>query len=168
MNQAIQYLTQRLNEQLKLRFGLSEDVVIAGRLINSNGSVPEENQGKVIFSIVNVTSEANRQFYGQKVGFANAGKQETPPLLLNVELLLTANCSDELESAKFLAAGIQFFHECPFFTAETNPSFPAELEKVTVEICNLSLPELDALWSAVGTPMIPSAMYRMRILQTNS
>ncbi len=168
MDQAIEYLTEQLNKQLKLKFGLFEDIVVTGKLINSDGSIPEESKNRVILSIVNITSETNRQFTGQKVGFANASNQETPPLLLNVELLLTSNLSDELESAKFLTAAIHFFHEHSHFTAEIESSLPADLEKVTVEMCNLSLTELDALWSAIGTPMIPSALYRVRIVLTSS
>lgn len=167
MNQAIEYLTKRLNNHLKQIFGLPEDIVIAGRLVDSKGSVPMENQNKLVLSIVNITAEEIRPVYGQKVGFAK-GEVREQQLVLNLDLLLTANFSNELEAARFLTAGIQIFHEQPYFTKEIDPTLPFELNKVTLEMQNLSLKELEALWGAIGTSMLPAAMYKVRTVQTNS
>ena len=167
MNQVLELLTRQLNNDLKKTFDLSEDIAIAGRLVDSDGNVPVVNQNKLIFSLVNITAEMNRPIYGQKVGFANKELSENQPLFMNVDLLLTSNFSDELETAKFLSAGIQFFHGSSVFNKETDPSFPTELDKVNMEIYNLSLKELNDLWSSIGTSMIPSALYKVRVIQVN-
>ena len=167
MDHAIEFLAQQLNQHIKQAFGPSEDLVIVGRLTDGNGSIPEENRNKLILSLVNITADATQSFYNKPVGFANAAITESQPLFLNLDFLLTANFSNALETTKFLTAGIRFFHERPNFSTDSDPSFPSDLHKITLEMYNLSLKELDSLWSALNTSIIPSVLYKVRMIHTS-
>ena len=167
MDEAIEFLAKQLNQHIKQTFGLSEDMVIVGRLKDENGSSPPQNENKLVLSLVNVTTDVSRPMYKKHVGFASAGMAESQPLFLHLDFLLTANFSKELETVKFLTAGIRFFNDRSLFEPESDPSFPEGLNKITLEMYNLSLKELDSLWSAVGTNLIPSALYKIRVISTN-
>jgi hypothetical protein len=167
MDQAIEFLAEQLNQHIKQTFGLSEDAVIVGRLKDDKGLSPPQNENKLVLSLINVTTDVGPRIYNQRVGFASSDTVKRQPLFLNLDFLMTANFSSELETTKFLTTGIRFFHERPDFSAESVPSFPEDLSKITLEMYNLSLKELDSLWSAVGTHLIPSAMYKIRVISAN-
>lgn len=163
----INFLAEELSTFLKNELGVTEKRVNVERLVDHNGDEIQENQNKLVFSLTNITSDINKSMYSSKVGFTHGAAQLNSPLFLNIDFLLAASFMNELEGMKFLSSGMKFFHEHSLFNRETNPNLPEGVEKVSVEMCNLSIQDLEATWSAIGARMIPATMYKIRIVTNN-
>lgn len=169
MKQAISFLSETLNRHLKNQFGLDEDRVRIGRLINQDGTIPAENNNKLVFSFVNLTQETIKAFSSNQMGFTSRGYQKNQtPLYLNLEILVAAMFDDENESLKFLSGAVEFFHENAFLEKSAQPGMPENVDKITLEIVNLSLQDADAMWSAIGAKAMPSVLYKVRVISINS
>ena len=66
-----------------------------------------------------------------------------------------------LESLRFLSAALEFFYERPVFSA-------AGVERLSVQMLNLTIQDLHNLWSISGGKYLPSALYKLRMVTNRS
>ncbi len=167
LDKALQFITKLLNHELKLSFGLTDDVVVLGSLINLDGSVTKNIENKVIISIINLEHEKTVKNTGGYITDAQ-GKfgKVNPPVYLNIYLLIAANYNAEnyLEALKMLSAVIGVFQSAMVFTPETYPDLDSTIERLTFEIFNVPVQELSHLWSGIGAKYVPSMLYKVRMI----
>jgi len=163
----LSFITDLLNQELKLTFGIDEDKVVASSLINPDGSIASNIENKIVVSVINLEHETTRKHLSAYVkdGSQNFGKV-APPVQLNLYVLVSANydSTNYLEANKMLSAVIGVFQAHPYFTKESNPSMQKPLEKLTFEIYNLPINELSHIWSGIGAKYVPSIIYKIRML----
>lgn len=168
MDKALQFLFDQLNSALKNQFGVTENMVAVGRIKTLDGIFPQENENKLILSVLNISLENERRFNDSRMGFASSGKAtKISPLHLNLNVLLAANDSDELEGLKLLQCGIQYFQAHPTFSKSSNAELSEEIDKITIEPYPLSLKETESVWNSLGCVALPSVMYKVRVLMSN-
>jgi len=54
------------------------------------------------------------------------------------------------------------------FTPSNTPSLDPKIEKLSVEMVNLSTEKLNNLWATLGAKYIPSVLYKLRMLSFDS
>jgi len=164
---ALIFITELLNKELKMSFGINDDRVVASSLINPDGSIAGNTENKMVVSIINLEHETTMKSMNNyiKDGTNNYGKK-TPPVHLNIYVLISANydSSNYLEANKMLSAVIGVFQAHPYFSKQTNPEMQSPLEKLTFEIFNLPINELSHIWSGIGAKYVPSIIYKLRML----
>ncbi|TNE53998.1 MAG: DUF4255 domain-containing protein [Bacteroidetes bacterium] len=168
IDKALSFITTYVNQELKASFGLSEDKVIAGSLINPDGSVTENMENKIIVTIINIENETfagNTQSAYKQSGENNYAKQE-PPLYINLYLLFAANYTSKnyLESLKMLSAAIAMIQANPTFERNNFPEMDPQIDRLTMEIHNIPINELSHIWSGIGAKYVPSMIYKLRML----
>jgi hypothetical protein len=57
-----------------------------------------------------------------------------------------------------------FFQAKHSFNAQNSAAFPASMEKLSVELVNLSIHEINNVWSILGAKYMPSIAYKVRML----
>jgi hypothetical protein len=175
---SLSFLTQQLNDYLKLRTNDPE----TNRIFLT--SVATENTGVVIpdsslgLSLINIEEE--RHFKDQKTTVLNENgiaQKMNPEIKLNLFILISANFQDTdsndtsddyVEGLKQLSYVISFFQSKNVFTPENSPSlvsFDSELKKLVVELYSYSFEQLYNFWSVVGTKYLPSVLYRVKLLR---
>jgi hypothetical protein len=167
LHNALSFLRDQLNQSIGMKFRLlpDEDMVIVGKLILSDGSIPEDIKNKMVLSFVNLDLETQMGSSDTRMGFAPSGKSDRLSMHnVNVNVLLTSNFFDENEALKFLSAALKFFHGTPSFDRSSHPEMDEGLDKISVEVCNLSLLEFNSLWSSIGAKATPSILYKVRII----
>jgi hypothetical protein len=161
------FLTELLNQELKVTFGFNDNRVVASSLVNPDGSMPSNAENKIVISVVNLEHETFMKSGGNYVtdGAMNYGKI-APPVYLNLYLLVSANydSNNYIEANKVLSAIIGVFQANPYFNRQTNPEMQVPLEKLTMEIFNLPINELSHIWSGIGAKYVPSIIYKVRML----
>ncbi|MDG1334110.1 MAG: Pvc16 family protein [Crocinitomicaceae bacterium] len=168
MNQTFEFISGQLNETLKLQLGTDNKMVTIGRLKKLDGTLAQESINKLLLSVVNISLEENARFSDSRMGFATQGKVSTQPVMqMNVYMLAAANYEDELEGLKMLRLVIQYFQANSFFDQKTNPALPEEIQKITLEACNLSLQDVESVWKVMGSNAVPSMLYKLRIHMVN-
>lgn len=164
---ALTFVSDFLNKEIKLNYGIDENRVVVSSLINPDGSVSENTENKVIISVINLEHETTVKSLNNYVaGNANNFGKTAPPVYLNLYLLVSANydSGNYLEALKMLSSVIGIFQSNTYFTKQKNPELPSPLEKLTFEIFNLPINELSHIWSGIGAKYVPSIIYKVRMI----
>ncbi len=163
---AIEFTTKVFNQFIKNKFGLDENAVLANNIVDQNGTVPLENQNKIIISIIHIEQETTKQFYGRNQKLPD-GNYVNKPLTqrYNLYLLITPNFDNYNETLKFLNASIQFFQANEILDATTNADIPSDLNKLEFELQKgESYMQMQNLWTALGAKYRPSLIYKMKLV----
>ncbi|SRR6266481_5448728 len=166
IDKAMNFIVSELNNVLSARFQPNENLAILSNLSNPDGTLPPRIENKIVLSLLNVEREAaaNGGNWPTRSGPDNFGRV-SPPLALNLLLLVTASFSSNYgEALKFLGNVMGFFQGKPSFNSQNSSTFPGEMEKLSVELVNLSIHEINNVWSILGAKYMPSVVYKMRML----
>jgi hypothetical protein len=166
IDKAMTFIVGELNNVLLARFQSNENLVILSSVSNPDGTLPAGIESKILLSLINVEREpaANSGTWPARSGTEGFGRV-SPPLSLNLLLLITASfASNYTEALRFLGSVMGFFQGKPSFNAQNSPSFPAEMEKLSMELVNLSIQEINNVWAILGAKYMPSVVYKMRML----
>lgn len=161
------FITELLNQELKMSFGFNDNRVVASSLVNPDGSIPSNAENKIVISVVNLEHETAMKSMGNYMtDGGNSFAKMAPPVHINLYLLISANydSSNYIEANKVLSAIIGVFQANPYFNRQTNPEMQTPLEKLTMEIFNLPINELSHIWSGIGAKYVPSIIYKVRML----
>ena len=166
INLAIQLLAGQLNQYLRRTYNLGEDVVVVSNLLEMDGSVAANVNNKLVVFLVNIEKDAVpfRQVSSHDVG--RREMQGSAPYYFNLYLMMTANFTGNSysEALKFLSSTISFFQKNYVIDHQTAPEMDSRIEKLILDIENLSIQDLSNLWGALGGKYLPSIMYRVRMV----
>lgn len=163
IHQVLPAIVGELSEFLQTQFGIGEDQIALGNIVNQDGSIAVDGN-KLVVSLCNIGRDGSK-------GAINTMGSNTPPVYINLYVIFAAvynqsniNNQDYLEALKIMSGVISFFQGKNAFDAHNCPDFPAEADKVYMEIENVEFRELVNLWSLTGAKYTPSVVYRIRSL----
>ncbi|MFT5162276.1 MAG: hypothetical protein ACI9FJ_000844 [Alteromonadaceae bacterium] len=167
LNQSLLVVKQKLEQHLKNRFGLQENIVVLNPLVEPDGSAPQKNQNKMVITLINLVQETNKQYSAGHQRRGQSVIKVNPALYFNLYVLFTASFDDYEEALKFLNATIGFFQ------ANISLNCTSELKAAGVmtlkfDIEDATHNELHSLWSAMGAKYRPSIMYKVRSVSIQS
>ena len=166
---AIAQVASQLNQALKRQFMVSEDLVVTSNLHEQDGTVATQVVNKVAVFLVNIERESVPG--GTHGGAAMLRSTlSAPPVHLNLMVMFAANFGggNYPEALKFLSSIVAFFQGRPVFTHQNTPDLDPRIDKLTLEIENLSLSDLSNLWGVLSGKYLPSVLYRMRLLSLDA
>jgi hypothetical protein len=166
INLAVQLLATQLNQYLRRTYNLNEDVVAVSNLLEVDGSVAANINNKLVVFLVNIEKDSVpfRQVNLHEVGEREV--QSSVPLYFNLYLMMTANFTGNNypEALKFLSSTIHFFQKNHVVTHQTAPEMDERIEKLILDIENLSIQDLSNLWGSLGGKYLPSILYKVRMV----
>jgi hypothetical protein len=164
IHQVLPAIVRELTEYLESRFGISDDQVTLGNVVNQDGSLAVDGN-KLVVSLINIARD------GSKGSMSGLGGNDHPPVFVNLYVIFAGvynqsniSSQDYLESLKMISGVISFFQARCMFDAHTTPDFPADAGRIVCEIENVEFRELVNLWSLSGAKYVPSIIYRFRSL----
>lgn len=166
INAAINQLALNLDEALRKTFHLDENIVVVSNTVEQDGSLPLQANNKVALSLINI----EREIYSKKHTTMGAGFSRAPisnqPVHLNIYVMVSIcfGGNNYLESMKFLSNTIVFFQRHPVFDHANSPEMDDRIEKLILDIENLSIQDLSNLWGVLGGKYFPSVLYRVRMV----
>jgi hypothetical protein len=94
----------------------------------------------------------------------------TPPLYIDLFVLFFANFNDKNypEGLGVISRTISFFQQNPWFTRENLPGLDPEIDKLTFEMVNLEMTDLNYLMGMIGAKYLPSVYYKVRVIPFRS
>lgn len=167
LEKALIFISNLLNKELKMSFGLTDDVVVAGSLINLDGSITKNIENKVVLSIINLEHEKTTKHHGEYLHTTKGGYNKTnPPVHLNLYILVSANYNSDnyMEALKMLSNVIGVFQATKVFTSETYPDLAPFIQRMTFETYNVPVQELSHVWGGIGAKYVPSMVYKVRMV----
>ena len=157
-------VTQTLNGLLALE-GL--DITL-----DSPASLPASSNGGDSFAAVNLylyQVTENPFTKNQPWVTRPDGVQEYPPLALNLYYLLTPYASDPLSAHRVLTHAMQTLYVNSTLTGvDLADPLRLSVERLTINLCQMSLEELTRIWNALQTPYRLSVSYEVRIVLIES
>jgi hypothetical protein len=166
INLAVQLLASQLNQHLRRTYNLGEDVAVISNLLELDGSIAANVNNKLVISLVNIEKDnvPFRNVSSHDMG--SRGVQSSAPLYFNLYLMMTANFTGNSypEALKFLSSTIGFFQKNHVIDHQSAPEMDARIEKLILDIENLSIQDLSNLWGALGGKYLPSILYRIRMV----
>jgi hypothetical protein len=161
---ALAIIKDELNNHLNLEFGLQEDQVVLGELLDNSGAVPKKNENKLVLSLLQIEEENSLSGQFPASRSADGDIISAKPQALNLEVLVSSLFTDYSEALRMLSTTLSFFQGRPFFNAVEISNFPQELERLSVEMVRLSYADRYHLWKALGSRQRPFLLFRFRLL----
>jgi len=166
IDKSFQFVLKYLNREFELSYGLGRDVVVAGSVVNPDGSMANGFEDRIVMSLIGLEQENSIKNGQHMHPVGNNFTKSTVPVYLNMYLLFSANfdSGNYLEGLKMISKVILTFQANPFFSNKTHPEMNGDLEKLTFEIYNLSTSDISHVWSGIGAKYMPSIVYKVRMI----
>jgi hypothetical protein len=168
---ALSQLAGQLNDHLRRRFQLSEDLAVLSNLHEQNGALVPLVSNKLVLFLAGIERDtvAYRAGSGQSLGLGGAALNRPEPIYLNLLMMCAANFSGSNypEALKFLSGAIGFFQSRPVLDHQNSPGLDTRLERLILNIENLSSSEMHSLWGIHSGRYLPSVLYRVRMVSVD-
>ena len=158
IDNALNVLVSELNNFFRIKYQLSEDIIILSNIVNSSGENTYKDENKLIVSLINIEEE--------KIIQKANGNHKNAPLYINIYILISTSFNEKLinEALKFLSSVIAFFQSKRKFTNTNTASLSSNIDKLLVDIHNLNTNDLSNVYSYLGTKYTPSIAYKVSML----
>jgi hypothetical protein len=164
---ALTYIRDILNEHFKNEFFISESKVILSNLVKADGSSAMDVDGKIVFFLISLEEESTLKNSINRSSNQDFGSfaQKSPTLHVNMQLLFCANFDSKVyvEGLSYLSSLVRFFQINRKITIDF-PGTSGNNNKLSFELCKLDYAQLSHLWSAIGTKLMPSVVYKVGLL----
>jgi uncharacterized protein DUF4255 len=168
---AVTGIALQLNQSLRRTFKIAEDLVVVSNLTEPDGNMVSQVSNKLALFLVNIEKDGMPYRASQATagGFGRGGISHAP-VHLNLLLLFAATFSgtNYPESLKFISHTIGFFQSRPVFDHQNTPELDSRIDKLMLDIENLSIADLSNLWGILSGKYMPSVMYRVRVVTIDS
>lgn len=167
MHNTLAYIRDILNQYFKNEFSISENKVVLSNLVNPDGTIAQNNDGKIVFFLLNLEEESaiKNNISRSSTHSAESFTQRKPRIHLNLKLLFCANFTGKnyVEGLRYLTSLIQFFQqnnriETRFSGKEANSN------RILFELSKLNYNDMSHVWSTIGSKLMPSALYTVRFI----
>lgn len=162
---AINQIAFQLNQFLKSLFDLTEDIVVVSNILEQDGTVAPNANNKLLLFLVNIEKDTapGRGPNGGRPGAQHA-LVSTPPLYLNLYMMVAGHFNQYPEALKFVSNTIGFFQRRPVFDHQNTPELDRKIEKLVLDIENLDIKDLSTLWGVLSGKYLPSILYKVRMV----
>lgn len=168
---AITGIAAQLNQSLRRTFKIGEDLVIVSNLTEPDGNLVSQVPNKLALFLVNIEKDTlpYRPSALSHAGMGRASMSQAP-VHLNLMMMFAATFSgtNYPEALKFISHTIGFFQSRPVFDHQNTPELDQRIDKLMLEIENLSISDLSNLWGILSGKYMPSVLYRVRMVAIDS
>ena len=151
-------ISDRLDEYVKNKLSLTEDAVIISSIVDIKGNVNQDIENKICVFLLNIEEEkVTKNVSSQIPGVRN-------PVSMNLYLVFSAYFSNfnYLESLQYISIVIEFFQNHNYFDNLNTPMLSNRVDKLYAEFNNISMDEINKLWSNIGANYVPSVSYKIK------
>lgn len=160
---AIKHLANQLNQFLKRSLTITEDIVVVSNLIDQDGSLAPNLSNKIVMFLTRI--ERDTMPFRTADGMART-TSNTAPIYLNLYVMVAANftANNYPDALKFISDVIGFFRKQAIFDRYSTPDLDQKIEKLILDIENLTIHEMSNVWGLLGCKYLPSVLYRVRMV----
>lgn len=164
---AINHIASSTNQHLMRAFGLHEDVVVVSNILEQDGTVATHVDNKIVVSLVNIEKDT-LPLAQHNTGASSASRvtDTNLPIHFNLYLMFASYFSGNnyQEGLKFLSNTISYFQAQSVFNHQNSPGLDRKIDKLVMDIQNLSMDDLGNLWGILSGKYLPSVLYKVRMV----
>ncbi|MBW3530717.1 DUF4255 domain-containing protein [Shewanella sp. NKUCC06_TVS] len=164
LDSCMETIAYSLNQHLKIRFQLSEDIVVISSLANQDGSVCSNVNNKIVLFITSIEKETSMVQASREI--SHSKYLMAKPIFINLYIMVSANFtgSNYGESLKFISSVIAFFQVNSVFNHQNHPDMNKGIDKIVLDIENVPIQDLSSIWGMLGAKYVPSILYKVRMI----
>lgn len=167
--EALQIVENSLRTYLEQRLGTGPGTMVC----LGNVAMADQNNDlddKLIISLVNIEEESSLKNARTVRSSALTGGStyHNAPVSLNLYLLFSANFANNYDNAlRILSLVLEFFQGQRTFTSppSTDPDRLNARAELSFNLYTMTFEQLNHLWGALGGKQLPSALYRVYLVQ---
>jgi len=169
IDQALDFICKQVNAYLCNKLGITDgSTLIQLANISWNDSESTASNGNdrsnAFISLVNIEEDRISKSPQNYVRNGSDIVYKSPKIFLNLYILFSVNLTSYSESLKRLSYIIQFFQYKNVFNGVNSPDIPAGINELVLDLMTLSYQDLNNLWGIMGSKYLPSAMYKVRLI----
>jgi Pvc16 N-terminal domain len=167
----LKLVRQRMNEVFANQYPRVEEWVILSNIVSQDGNVFEESKNKIVMVLSNIQHETMISTFTRTVPIkGEMYAVVTPPLYIDLFLLFYANFFDRNygEGLTMISETISFFQQNPTFNHDTLPDLDKSIDKLTFEMVNLAISDLNYVMGMMSAKYLPSVYFKVRLLTFQS
>lgn len=160
----LDYIQKILNQHIKNRNPDSADKVVLSNLVENDGPL---TKNKIVLFLLQIEEESSLKNSGIKKSISGSSfSNSSAPMYLNLHVFFCMNfqADNYFEGLKYLTWIVNFFQSNKIIKLPTSAGFTNDADKITVELCKTSYDQLSNIWSAIGSKLMPSALYQIRLV----
>jgi len=159
----LELVRQKLNESLRNADPVMDDWVILSNIADHAGRPYEPAQNKIVMILAGIQQETT---ITNLPPARRVSEVAAPTLYVDLFVLFLANFYDGNYPAGLgmISETISFFQQHPVFTPDNLPGLDPAIDKLTFEMNNLALADLNDLMQMIGAKYLPSVYYRVRMI----
>ncbi len=168
---ALVRVRDKLNEFFRNIHSDTDDRVMLSNILDHENRFNSPTRDKLVMFLANITHENSISTYNRNVQVSgDRYAVVAPPLYIDLHVLFLANYYDKnyVEGLGIISETISFFQQNPYFTHDNLPSLGPDIDKLTFEMVNLDITDLNYLMSLAGAKYLPSVFYKVRMLEFQS
>lgn len=170
IHSALDTIRTELDEYLKNISSLNINNASVIKLCNVLGQdnevkIPDESLGMTLINI-----EEERTLKSQVTSRKNSNGSVlsfNPEIKLNLYILISANFKEYEKSLSFISYVLKYFQSKYVFDHINSPSLDLSIEKLIVDLYTLTFEQQNYLWASLGAKIIPSVLYKIRMVIVN-
>lgn len=131
-----------------------------------SGQPSEHARDKIVMCVCNISRETFISNYAPAKTGGDSFAVVNPPLYIDLQILFMANFSGNNYSDGLAALSrvIAYFQQTPSLTQQNAPGLAPGIDKLTMELENVSPAEVNYVMGMLGTRYLPSVFYKLRML----
>lgn len=156
-----------LNQNFKNQYGVSDNKVVVSNLLDNLSTSPAELENKIVCFLLSIEQETILKNKNGRAGGSSGGVMDKfAPLYLNLQVVFCANFKSKnyLEGLNYLSQTISFFHQNRIINLGNIQGLSNKTDKISFELSNLSYDNLSQIWSAIGSKVLPAAIYKVGLV----
>lgn len=162
--EGLKAVASSLNDSFRSSARWSGDKVVLSGLAEPDGNPPLLIENKLVLTLLGLDNESVlKNQRSSSIGFGNAGRSY-PGYHFNMMVLMAAASPNYQEALKLLSDGISFVQAKPLVDGRNTPGIHSGLNKLTIETVPLSVEHLSHIWGAIGSKLMPSILYKIRVV----
>jgi hypothetical protein len=144
-----------------------EDLVVMSNPVGLDGTHASEIENKILLFLTRIERDTAPFRSPDSITRSIAS---TPPLYLNLYVMVAANFLGKqyADGLKSIALTISYFHQNPMLDHRNCPDLDKGLDRLILDIENLSPTEMSNVWGTLGGRYLPSVLYRVRMVTIDS
>jgi hypothetical protein len=171
LQDALELIRRRLNAFLTTGDPVADGWVVLSNLVDHEGRPFGGAENKLVMFVGNIEYEGSLSTPGRTtVRSGGAFTSVAAPRFVNVSVMFFANFLNERypDGLGMLSRTMAFFQQYPLFTHDSEPELDRSLLRLTFEMVNLDLTQLNYISSMTGAKYLPMVCYKMRMLPISS
>jgi hypothetical protein len=160
---ALRHLANQLNQYLMRTLAISDEIAVVSNVVGPDGVLAPNLDNKVILVLTSIERDTVPVRSPEGAGRMLQG---SAPMFLNLYVMVAANFKGDNypEALKFIALAITFFQQQTMFDRRNTPDLDHGIEKLILDIENLTRHEMSNVWGLLGGRYLPSVLYRVRMV----